>query len=739
MCHIYQMMWRKYQEHTPEILIGLLFSVLLAMTLIYPSNTAGNLLERAEMALYDLRIRLGENFTPTENAPPIIIIDIDERSQVQEGRWPWPRDRVADLINKIGAQEPALIVLDILFGSTEPVPQTATPASCTADLCSIPLRATASSTDADRQLAAAIARHDVVAGFLFHEEYLINGKLPDSRKHVPENILPAWEPTGHSTSLPLIQHAAKAQGYMNTLLAGDGTARRLPLFMQYDGYLYPSLALAAAQRYLLEDDWQAQIARIGEQKLYAGLGLSGQFIPTDMFGNILIPYSTRSLHFPAIAATDIMRGNTPGNTLEGAIVMIGTSALLLGDLKPTPVKADLPGVAIQAYTLQGLLHPEILLSEPAWGLTIELIGMVALALLMLVLYPLCGPRTLLLTGITLLLIASGANLWMWHGEHIRLDLIPTLLLIMFITGLFVVYDMLRENRERHHLQRLFGQYVPPEHIQQIMATPESVNLAGEKREMTVLFADLHDFTSLAERLDTQTLKNLLNRYLNAATAIIFEYSGTIDKYIGDMVMAFWNAPLREPDHARQAVLSALGLRKMLRDNAAEYREFGITPLQLGIGINTGEMNVGDMGSSYRRAYTVLGDAVNLAARIETLTRFYGVDILVSEHTRKQCQGIIFRSVDRVRVKGKREAVLLLHPLGLHSELSPQALRAWKMHETAMDHYWKRDWQHASKLFAHILIESPDDPLAGMYLQRIATLTQKTPPPDWDGVYEHRRK
>ncbi len=733
-------MWRKYRAHTPETLIGLLFSILLAMTLIYPANFTGNLLDRAEMALYDLRIRLGEGFTPTESKPPIIIVDIDERSQVQEGRWPWPRDRVADLINKIGAQEPALIVLDILFGSTEPIPQDMTPTSCSADFCPTPMRSSGiSATDADRQLATAIAQHDVVAGFLFHEEYLVNGKLPDGHKHVPDNMLPTWEPTGYSTSLPLLQHAVKAQGYMNSLLAGDGTARRMPLFMQYDDYLYPSLSLATAQRFMFEDDWEAHTARIDKQDLYAGVGLGAKFIPTDMFGNILIPYSTQPKHFPLLPATDIMRDKIPDKTMEGAIVMVGTSALLLGDLRSTPVQANLPGVSIHAYALQGLLDPAILLQEPAWGLTIELIGLAALALLMLVLYPLCGPRTLLITGSTLLLISIGANLWMWHTEHIRLDLIPTLLLILFITGLFVVYDMLRENRERNHMQHLFGQYVPPEHIEQIMATPEAVSFTGEKRNMTVLFADLHDFTSLAERLETQTLKNLLNHYLNAATSVIFDYNGTIDKYIGDLIMAFWNAPLREHDHPRQAVLSALGLRKMLQDNAAEYRQFGITPLQLGIGINTGEMNVGDMGSNYRRNYTVLGDAVNLAARIETLTRYYGVDILVGEHTRKHCEGIIFRTVDRVRVKGKRETVLLFHPLGLGTELSPQTRHLWKIHEQAMQHYWNHDWPHASKLFAHILLESPDDPLASLYLERIATLTQKTPSPDWDGVYEHRNK
>jgi adenylate cyclase len=737
MCHIYLMKWLKYREHTPEILIGLLFSALLLVALVSPNNPAERLLDRAEMALYDLRIRLGEGFTPPETEPPILIVDIDEFSQQQEGRWPWPRERVAELIQRIGSQEPALIVLDILFGETEPLPITPSDASCHADFCPV---------DANRQLAAAIAQYDVVTGFLFHQEPITNGTLPPSNKPSPTTHIRTWQATGYATSIPLLQDASKAEGYMNTLLAtDDGAARRIPLFLQYKGYLYPSLALATAQRFLLEKDWQAQTARIGEQTVYSGVQVGAKTIPTNASGEILIPYDTRHTPFPVISATDIMRntGKYPANALEGAIVLIGTSALLQGDLKTTPIRANTPGVNIHAYALQGLLHPDILLQEPAWDLTLELLILLALSLFMLLVFPLCAPRTLLLLGSTLALLCIAANVWLWHGAHLRLDLIPTLLLILFITAVFVIYDLLHENRNRKRLQYLFGQYVPPEHIQQMLNQPQTLAFMGEKREMTVLFADLHDFTSIAERLDTQVLKNLLNRYLNAATDVIFQNNGTIDKYIGDMVMAFWNAPLPEPLHAKQAVLCALGLRQMLHERAADFRQFGITPLQLGIGINTGDMNVGDMGSDHRRAYTVLGDSVNLAARIESLTRFYGVDILVSEHTRKQCKGIVFRTIDRVRVKGKRETVLLFQPLGMSTALSPIAQDRWNTHERAMHYYWERDWQRAAKLFARLLILAPDDALAGMYLQRIATLMQQTPPTDpptdWDGVYEHRWK
>ena len=730
-------MWQKYREHTPEILIGLLFSIVLIVALATPPNPIAHVLERAEMALYDLRLRLGEGFVAEPNTP-IVIIDIDELSQKQEGRWPWRRDRVVTLIERIGAKEPAVIVLDVLFGLTEPQPVEADPSrQCTADYCPITSRI----TDEDRQLAATFAKYDVVSGFLFHSGKFVTGALPATAKPQPDDVLNFQEPTGYATNPPLLQQASKAEGFINTYLGDDGMARRLPLFQAYDDFLYPSLALAAAQRFLMEKDWQLRTASMAGKTFYEGISVGNKNIPTDQAGNILIPFNVGKAPFSIISATHIMRN--PDNTLdslEGAIVIVGASAILLGDLKTTPIQTEMPGTFIHAYAINGLLNPDmLLLHEPAWGLTAELLLLGAIALLTLLMYPQCGPRQLLIGGTFFALIITVANVWIWREQQIRLDLLPSLVLIVFLTGLFVIYDLLRENRTRHQLQYLFGQYVPPAHISRILEQPQAITFEGEKREMSVLFADLHEFTSIAERLDTQTLKHLLNSYLNAATEVIFHNSGTIDKYIGDMVMAFWNAPLREPHHARQAVLCAMGLRKMLTDKADEFRQFGITPLQLGIGINTGEMNVGDMGSDHRRAYTVLGDAVNLAARIESLTRFYAVDILVSEHTAAQCQGITFRTIDRVRVKGKRETVLLYQPLGLIAELSPALQRLHELHERAMRCYWCRDWEHASKLFARILIESPDEHIAGMYLQRIAALIPQSLPDSWDGVYEHRRK
>lgn len=729
-------MWQKYREHFSEILLGLLFSIILIAALVTPTNPVESLLDHVEMALYDLRLKLGENALSTPlDAPPIVVVDIDELSQKQEGRWPWPRNHVADLINSINEKEPALIILDSLFGSTEPLHPHQV-GGCTDNYCPI----ASSATPADQALAFSMQQSKkVVTGFLFHQGQFVTGKLPKSTKPVDEDIYQIQEPSGYSTSIPIVQQASQAEGYINAKLDDDGILRRTPLFQQYDDYLYPSLSLAAAQRYLLENDWQARTAQQAGKHFYTGIVLGNNFIPTDPVGNLLIPYVAGKPPFTVISATDAMRNPQTRNTIEGAIVLVGSSGLVQGDLESTPTQANMPGVMIHAYALLGLLHPEVLLSEPIWKQDIEVFSVVVLSLLLLAFYPLTSPRTLLITGILLALTSIGLNVWLWHIMRVRIDLLPNLLLIAFFTSLFTIYKLLRENHTRNHLQHLFGQYIPPERIQQILASPQAISFAGEKREMSVLFADLHDFTSIAERLDTQTLKNLLNRYLNAATEIIFHHNGTVDKYIGDMVVAFWNAPLHDPQHAQQAVLCALGLRQMLQDKAADFQQFGIPPLQLGIGINTGEMNVGDMGSDHRRAYTVLGDAVNLASRTEALTRYYGVDILVSEYTQAQCPDIAFRTVDRVFVKGKQTSVGLAYPVGLRSTLSAAQLQQLQRHEHALQCYWQQDWANAAKGFAYCLIHAPTDPLAKLFLQRIAELSRNPLPKDWDGVYAHTHK
>jgi adenylate cyclase len=312
-----------------------------------------------------------------------------------------------------------------------------------------------------------------------------------------------------------------------------------------------------------------------------------------------------------------------------------------------------------------------------------------------------------------------------------------LLLIMATSSIYVIYGLLRENKGRKRIHGMFGQYVPVEHINKLIDNPMQISTDGEKREMTVLFSDIRDFTSLSEPLTTRELKTFLNHYLTPITKIIFDYDGTIDKYVGDMVMAFWGAPIDDPEHAQQAVKSALDMQKKIVELQDEFTHIGIESVAAGIGIHTGEMNVGDMGSDYRRAYTVLGDAVNLGSRLESLTKFYGVKILVSEDTKKQCHDIVFRYVDNVRVKGKQDEIKIYEPITLKETITTSITRRLDIHRQSFENYLQGDWQQAAELFNQQFNESQEI-LYQLYLDRIESFSGK-PPPGWDTVYKHQSK
>lgn len=287
---------------------------------------------------------------------------------------------------------------------------------------------------------------------------------------------------------------------------------------------------------------------------------------------------------------------------------------------------------------------------------------------------------------------------------------------------------------------MFGQYVPAAHVERMLANPDAVSLEGESREMTVLFSDVRNFTSLSEGLSAQDLKQLLNRYFTPITQIIFDHNGTIDKYVGDMVMAFWNAPLDDPQHASNAIAAALAMQQKVEELKVEFAASGLPEINIGIGINTGLMNVGDMGSEFRRAYTVLGDAVNLGARLEGITKFYGVKVLVGEATRERAQEYLFRCVDRLTVKGKLEPILVYEPVGLVAEASESRKARVQKYNDAIGYYFARQWDMADALLRELAAQDPERRLYRVFIERIDALrAQPELGTSWSGVYEHTSK
>jgi len=701
-------------------------------------------IDRMDALLYDMKARAAIP-RPISSEPPIVIVDIDERSLKQEGRWPWPRSKLARLVERLAEGNALLVVFDLVMSEPEmhPADHLSEGEITLPEELAQWLDTHRPAWDSDLKLSLALGHVDAVLGTLFHEETGVQaGRLVapdiDHRGAGPLDVrrLGVHRFDGFAAPLESLMRAAIGIGAINVVPDPDGVVRRAALMVEYGGRLYPSLPLEAARQYLLEEAVRVYTADIEALQAITHFELGGRLIPTDATGSILVPYMGLPGTFATVSSTDVLRDDAALALVDNAIVLVGTSALALGDLRPTPVKADFPGIEIQASVLHGLLHPDLLVSEPDWIPGAVVILLAGIGLLLLVFMPLIAPFLQPLLGATLALLAVVVNYWIWDAHKVNFPLFTQMLLIFVSTTAFTVEGLIMEAREKRRIRTSFGQYVPQEHIARLQGRGWRGTLTGERREMTVLFSDIRDFTRLSEGLDAARLREFLNHYLTPITRIVFATDGTIDKYVGDMVMAFWNAPLDDADHARHAVESALKMQRKIEQMQPELRRFGVAKVAAGIGINTGEMNVGDMGSEYRLAYTVLGDAVNLGSRLEGLTKFYGVPILVSEATKAQCPELAFRYVDRVRVKGKEESVRVFQPLDSEMRGDSQGLAAY---EAAIGHYLARRWAAAVIAFAELAERAPDERLYRLYLERARQLQQSPPDSDWDGVFVHTSK
>ncbi len=744
-----------YRQSIIPILIGILLCLLSIFIFLSKDVISVNVLQRLEAIPYDIRLKLSIPIK-TNNTPPIIIVDIDENSLKNEGRWPWSRTKLARLVEKLHQQGTAVIALDILQSEVETNPAISVQNAVTNAQKNLPqwFNHIAQTLDADKQFAQMIKGKEVVLGYPFHHKLAIkNGTLQktiflDDAKSDNKgistkilNLLTIIEMAGYTANLDSFNANAAGTGFFSIIPDADGNVRRAPLIAQHNQQIYPSLALEAARLYLFEENIKIQHKKIGDVHTITEIVLGKTRIPTDALGQILIPYYGKQKHFTYLSATDILHSNKNIPELENAIVLVGTSAVGLSDLRPTPVESSFPGVEIQASILHGILHPDTVAHMPDWKDGATVIWIIMLALLMTLLYPLLQPSSLVIVGTGLLITTFGFNTWLWMSQHLSLPVMLPSLFIMSVSSVYVVHYLLRENKDRKRIHGMFGQYVPLDHINKLIENPKESTTQGERREMSVLFSDIRNFTAISEPLSTRELKTFLNEYLTPITKIVFDNQGTIDKYVGDMVMAFWGAPLRNPDHASHAVISALQMQQTIADMQDYFSTIGIHNMAAGIGIHTGDMNVGDMGSDYRRAYTVLGDAVNLGSRLESLTKFYSVKILVSEDTQKQCPDIVFRYIDYVRVKGKQDAIKIYEPLAiktnLSTEQSQQQAQQLIRHENAFKYYLMGDWDQASLAFK-ALFEETQEPLYQLYSERVKYNSNKTPA-SWSGIHNHQTK
>jgi adenylate cyclase len=702
------------------------------------------LIQRAELLVYDMRLNATLPDKPTVD-DRIVIVTIDEKSLRQQGHWPWPRDKLALMTKRMLESGAAVIGFDVMFAEAEEN-------SARQLLRDIgngrpersalrgQIAALADEVNHDRVFARSLQGGDIVLGYTFRNDSaeqsnLLPPPVGDVAGGTKSMIAKMPSYTGN---LPVLQQAARHGGFVTTLPDNDGILRRSPFLIQYGDHLYGSLSLEMARLFYLLDDVTVNMARIGDRDAVESIKLGSVTIPTDGAGRVIIPYRGVSPAFHRVSATDILNGRFDPSLFENKIVLVGATALGLSDLVATPVQSVYPGVEVHASLIEGILDKHFPV-EPSWARGANLSVMLAAGLVLALLLPWLGPGLLLSAAAAVAAVLIGTNFWLWHTKGLVLQLAMPLQLVTVLAVFNLAYGFLGESRQRNRLKDMFGQYVPPPLVEQMMRRPDRFTTEGESRELTVLFADIRNFTALSEALSPNELKNLLNSFFTPMTRIIFEKRGTIDKYVGDMIMAFWGAPLPDERHALHAVEAGLAMLTEVERLKAEFARRGLPEINIGIGLNTGIMNVGDMGSEFRRAYTVIGDAVNLASRIEGLTKYYGVGMVIGEDTYRQLDNIVCRKLDRVRVKGKTKGVEVYQPLCRRDQASDALHRELESYHRALELYWDKQWDAAHDSFEQLAALHPETEIYTLYLQRIAEIRDRPMPADWDGIYERRTK
>jgi adenylate cyclase len=721
------------------IILSLLITFMVLFLFFTKNPSINALITRFDYISYDLRLQLMPKATRNPDVP-IIIIDIDENSIAKEGRWPWSRKKMAMLLEKLQKNGSLVVAFDILFSESERnIADEVLKSLPSAEFSATtePLDKIIQQFDYDNQFAIHLQQGDNILGMTFDNIQRANiGKLPAPLLTLNQNIaskLHLRSSESFTAPTPLLQEAAQQVGFLNTSPDDDGIVRRSPIVLRYQDNIYPSLALEAIARYLLIDDITLDITHIGKQQAIEHVNVGHYAIPTDEVGRVLIPYIGASPAFTSFPATDIIHSENTIPELTNALVFIGTSALGLGDMKTTPLQNSFPGVEVHANIANGILNQHFPYT-PAWTRGAELIMLIGLGFMLSFILPFLRHVWLLTGSIALLMLLTSINFWLWKAYGLALPLTLPLLLVLSIATLNMTYGFLSERSQRGQLKNMFGQYVPAAHIDHMVKNGGSYGFEGENRNMTVLFSDIRGFTTISESMTVTELKHMLNTFFTDITDIIFQFDGTIDKYVGDMVMAFWGAPLHDEHHALHALQAAQAMQKKVLELAPQFAEKNYPEVRIGIGLNTGAMNVGDMGSKFRRNYTVLGDAVNLGSRLESVTKFYHVNTIISESTFIEQKEYICRPLDCIRVKGKYEPVKIFEPIGTKEAVSQDLQDELTQHQQALDYYLQQQWQSAKSAFAQLNKKNAQCFVYQLYLDRIIELEKNPPGENWDGVY-----
>lgn len=725
--------------------LALGFCVLLLCLLRVP------LMLQADRHIYDLFLRWSAGGVPA--AAPAIV-DIDEASLMQYGQWPWPRHLLATLTKKLTEAGAAAIGFDILFAETDRT----SPLHLRQSLREhFGVDVTVSGLpdylhDNDALFAHVLRQSPSVLGIFLrfgtiHNSTELNTALPVSEgvvERMPVNAPPAREKifAAHEATLPLpVLRDTAPVGIINVAPDADGIVRAVPLLGLWQGRVLPSLPV----RVLMRGLGIRTLILEGNADGLAAVRMGAYTVPVTPQGLFLTPFRGGRRTYPYFSAMDILQDRIPKEELQGRLLFVGTSAAGLLDIRASPLDAILPGVEIHAAVLDSILSKRALI-HPAWAPGAQVLAITAACIIVTLLLSLAAPVVYLpITGI--LLAGSVGGAWQLFVQGYFFSPLYSIVCVLTLAVGILIIRFWQETSQRRRLRQSFMRYVAPDMVDRIVERGEAV-LSGEEREATLMFTDIRGFTSLSEKLTPDQVVAMLNRYFTPMTAIIRKSGGTVDKFIGDAIMAFWNAPLDVPQHEFHAVQCALHMQAALKAlNNDLQAELGLT-LRMGVGVHTGKVYVGNMGSAELLDYTCIGDTVNLASRLEGQCSVYGVEIILSEataHRVAHCHNIqeldapVCIHLDDIRVKGKAT------PVGIYTALAPADYAAtaqeWQQYAAARSLYVDGNFTHAAAAFEALLAAQPHSTLYALYAQRCQTLCTPAaePLPAWDGVWTMQTK
>jgi adenylate cyclase len=669
------------------------------------------------------------------------VIDVDEESLARLGQWPWPRTLMAQLVDKLTEAKVGVIGFDIVYAEPDRLspgrvirswPKTPDTEQLLARAADLP--------DNDKIFAEAIARSRVVTGFFIAGEGVRPPALKAGYGVAGADPLKAlFGGLGTVPTLELLEAGAKGNGALSWYPERDQVVRRIPAVLRVGNQLYPSLFAELLRVGQGAQSYKIRSAQTGAAVEAIQIGRAA--VPTDADGRLVIYFAPRA-SVRSIPAWKVLAGDFKADDIEGKIAIVGISAAGLLDIRATPLNPATPGVEVHAQAIEQVAAGTYLL-RPDFSDSVEHLFVVVLCAGVILLVPRIGAAWAGVIGFGGAALAIGLA-WMAFSRFGWLidPVSPALAIgLVFVVTTLVVY--FRTERERRQVRSAFGRYLAPALVERLASDPSRLKLGGEMRPMTLLFSDIRGFTTIAERFDAEGLTTFMNRYLTPMTDTILAHGGTVDKYIGDAIMAFWNAPLDEPEHAKSACTAALGmldrLKQLNQELAEEAKRVGrqYFPIAIGIGLNSAVCCVGNMGSQQRFDYSVLGDGVNLASRLEGQTKTYGIATLIGEETRSLAPEFAAVEVDLIRVKGKTAPARVYTLLGGPERAMTDAFRALEaMQNGFLVAYRAGQWDAAERALAQVRAAGGSE-LAGLcdvYAERIAEFRKDPPPPGWDGVY-----